>query len=1327
MCNLSLTICILLIAVSSVAETRVPLASHAQGKVTLETDLGETPASQMLAVTVRLKPNAERQTAFAKLVSEQQTPGSSSYRKWVTPTEFADQFGATEEDITAVTTWVESQGLAVSGISAGKTRIEVSGTSARIAQTFGVQFRQYRGVSASGAAVVYYASVGAASVPASLDGLISGVSGLDNRPVATAMAVEALGAGGAALSGGDSLLAIEAIVDANAASSLTVATQACSRDSADGDVADYEAVLRQAEAQGITVLATAGCGAGSFPAGLAELTGVASLDPRAGTDTGTLPVGIGQVPNDGRDDGESECSNDCVARPGWQFAVGLPKDELRAAPDVAADVAALAQTLAGISLKIGTRLGNVGPVLYSLAKLPGLFSQPDGARAGTWEAATGLGVVDLKELAKDFPQGSTGTSSLLVPSNYAPTHGSSVTFTATVTSTGGSGIPTGTVTFTSTQQGMLGTAVLNAQGVATFTSNSLAGGTYTLTSVYGGDSTYTGSTSGIATVTVVGEVSVITATVSPGAAVGGNASIVVSVTSVSGVGTPGGTVTVAPQGTKDFDTATASLTGSNGTATGTILLPVFESGEFTLLISCTDPDPSFTCYSPLSIQMTVGKGGTATTISASPDQPAAGAAYTLTVTVAGDPNAQAVSSMKNAVGKSALRGRGAKGALVINKSADTTISAPTGNVQFMDGTTYLATGALSGGVATYSGTATTATHSFNAMYSGDQNYNTSSSTTTPAATGLTPTSTSLTASSYAVVAGQTISLYTSVYSVGVASTMTGTVTYSAASQGVLGTANVSGGTATLTLNTLAPGTYNLTASYSGDSVFAASASVTSVIVTVTGKTVTLTGSLSPTTLYYGSDATLTAIASYPAGVIGGPAGTLLATISGTGGATFTQALVPSAATASSVAAFTFAAPAPGTYTVTISCPAADAFTCVAPAVVPMTVLKGKTATTLTLNPVAPLAGQPVTLMATISNLGNDPKVYAFTGTVQFYANNALLGTGTVSGATASISAALSAGAAESLTAVYSGDVDWITSTSPPVVVTVALLPTSVVVTSNVTNAVSGAQVELTATVTNTAGGPLATTAPSGSVTFYDTAGGAVSKLGTAPLASLGANTSVAMFNATGLTAGANSVYAVYFGDTVYLGSTSTAITVGATNFDVTFIPTTMTVNQGHVGVATLVVNYQGGFNGSVSFGCTPPPDIQMTCSFSPAVLTVGGTTTLSVGTVVGSAAHGSGETSDGRMGGRLAGGAAMAIFLFWLRPKKRLPGVLLVLLTVASLGAIGCTGTSGLSSNGGATSPVTTPSVPGTSLGTQLLSITTAGSDGTNTVRHDFQYQVTVQ
>ena len=39
----------------------------------------------------------------------------------------------------------------------------------------------------------------------------------------------------------------------------------------------------------------------------------------------------------------------------------------------------------------------------------------------------------------------------------------------------------------------------------------------------------------------------------------------------------------------------------------------------------------------------------------------------------------------------------------------------------------------------------------------------------------------------------------------------------------------------------------------------------------------------------------------------------------------------------------------------------------------------------------------------------------------------------------------------------------------------------------------------------------------------------------------------------------------------------------------------------------------------------------------------------------------------------------------------------------------------------------TNPSDPGTPLGTQNYTITAAGSDGVNTVRHTYQYQVTVQ
>ena len=1316
-------VCCVLAGGGTLAAQRVVVAAAAAPESMSDVNTGAVPASQMMSLTVRLKPDAGRAAALGELIAGQMTAGSASYRQWITANEFGRQFGATDAQIASVTAWLEAQGLTVAGASASKLRLTVTGSSAQVAAAFKVQLRQYRGVSAQGAAVSYFANAGAASVPEEVGDSVAGVAGLDDRPVAKSIVVTPVGAEVGSRS------SLEELVDENAAAGLIVTSDACFTDVSAADVSAYQSVLRQAEAQGLTVLATSECGAQSFPAGLAEVTAVAAL----ASETTKAAQAMAQ---DGGSAG-SEVGGDpsgTVQRPEWQFAQGLPENGLRMTPDVSADVKALARTLAAISAQAGTRLGNVAPVLYALAEDPGLLTQPDGAAAGSWETTTGLGLVDLKQLAKDFPRGTIGSSSLLVPSSFAPAHGGPLTLTATVTSTGGSGVPTGMVTFTSTQKGTLGTAALNGTGVATLTTNLLVGGTYTTTSVYGGDATYTGSTSGVATITVVGEVSVITATVAPGAAVGGSASVAVSVTSASGVGTPSGTVTVSPQGTKNTATASASIAGTSGTASGTVLLPVYEAGEFTLLVSCTDADPSFTCNSPIAVQMTVGKGSTTTTIAGTPTDPAAGGAYTLTATVAGSSTATTTGSATGTivgVRRRAVTANVPAATASMHAADAPAAGGPTGNVQFMDGTTYLATAAIANGVATYSGTATTATHSFNAMYSGDQNYGTSSSTTQATTAGLTPTSTSLTASSYAVSIGQTVTFYSTVFSIGVASTQTGTVTYSAATQGVLGSGTVSGGLATLTLATLPAGTYVMTATYSGDTVFAGSASTSSVIVTVAAGAATLAGSFNPATVPYGSDAVLTATASFAATFLGGPAGTLVATIAGVTGATYTQTLLASSTSPTSVAVFTFPAPPPGIYTVTVSCPAADTFSCAGPATIPFTVTRGKTTMALTLTPQGPLAGQPVTMTATIGNAGDDTRAYTFTGTVQFFANNQLLGSAAVNGVTASISAALPAGSEESITAVYSGDVDWTTSLSTPVVITVAALPTTIVVTSNVTNALSGVQVELTATVTNVAGGPLATTAPTGSVSFYDTYNGVVSSLGTAKLVSQGANTSIATLNATALSTGTHSVYAVYLGDTIYLGSTSPAIMLGLTNYAVTFVPTTMTVTQGQSGAATLVVNFQGGFGGSVSFGCTPPPNIELTCSFSPAVLTASGTTTLNVGTVVAQNDKRSGQSSDARQhggyGGRVAGGAAMGMLLLCTRRKRLLPGLLLALLAVVSLGAMGCSGTNVNSTGTPTTPPVTTPTTPGTSLGTQILTITTAGSDGTNTVRHDFQYQVTVQ
>ena len=64
-----------------------------------------------------------------------------------------------------------------------------------------------------------------------------------------------------------------------------------------------------------------------------------------------------------------------------------------------------------------------------------------------------------------------------------------MTFTATVSPQSGTNVPTGTVTFLDGSTS-LGTATLNASGVATFTTTTLAAGTYTINVTYSGDTNF---------------------------------------------------------------------------------------------------------------------------------------------------------------------------------------------------------------------------------------------------------------------------------------------------------------------------------------------------------------------------------------------------------------------------------------------------------------------------------------------------------------------------------------------------------------------------------------------------------------------------------------------------------------------------------------------------------------------------------------------------------------------------------------------------------------------------------------------------------------------
>jgi hypothetical protein len=87
------------------------------------------------------------------------------------------------------------------------------------------------------------------------------------------------------------------------------------------------------------------------------------------------------------------------------------------------------------------------------------------------------------------------TTTAVVSSKNPSTHGTSVTFTATITPAFG-GAATGTVTFKNGTATM-GTGTVNASNKASFTTSALAVGTHSITAVYPGDTHFTTSTSPI--------------------------------------------------------------------------------------------------------------------------------------------------------------------------------------------------------------------------------------------------------------------------------------------------------------------------------------------------------------------------------------------------------------------------------------------------------------------------------------------------------------------------------------------------------------------------------------------------------------------------------------------------------------------------------------------------------------------------------------------------------------------------------------------------------------------------------------------------------------
>jgi subtilase family serine protease len=180
------------VAAARAAAVRVGQAPPVPAGATLK---GMVPAGTTLHLSVALRPrDPSALTAYARAVS---TPGSASYRRYLTPAQFAQRFGPTAAQVSAVRRSLRAQGLTLGALSRGGLSISVVATAARVERAFSVSLTR---MALSGGRTAIRASA-APALPVSLARTIQSVVGLNTTAVPRPLLLRARGRAGAVSAG----------------------------------------------------------------------------------------------------------------------------------------------------------------------------------------------------------------------------------------------------------------------------------------------------------------------------------------------------------------------------------------------------------------------------------------------------------------------------------------------------------------------------------------------------------------------------------------------------------------------------------------------------------------------------------------------------------------------------------------------------------------------------------------------------------------------------------------------------------------------------------------------------------------------------------------------------------------------------------------------------------------------------------------------------------------------------------------------------------------------------------------------------------------------
>jgi kumamolisin len=112
-----------------------------------------------------------------KLKGDLYNPGSALYRHWLTPKEFGNRFGRTQDEFNQAINWLKGQGFVVDTAFDNRLAIAFTGSVDTVQHAFGVQMGQYWDATNNRS---FYSNLQPATLPRQIDAITVGLEGLND-------------------------------------------------------------------------------------------------------------------------------------------------------------------------------------------------------------------------------------------------------------------------------------------------------------------------------------------------------------------------------------------------------------------------------------------------------------------------------------------------------------------------------------------------------------------------------------------------------------------------------------------------------------------------------------------------------------------------------------------------------------------------------------------------------------------------------------------------------------------------------------------------------------------------------------------------------------------------------------------------------------------------------------------------------------------------------------------------------------------------------------------------------------------------------------------